>query len=152
MKVTVHHAVTGADYTNKPSRFGFSVTASSLPRRSFYDLCFTDPGPEGGVRVLEGRYVTQRQPEVRIFWAEAKVWPDDAPERRAARADSRDGFCRAHVTLWPSQEAANRLRGQVPFVDPLTLDPQLRAAPDLVVLDDDPCPHCNGTGTRKAEA
>ena len=30
-------------------------------------------------------------------------------------------------------------------------DAELRVCPPLTVLEDDPCPHCDGTGTRRTE-
>ena len=148
-KVTVHHAITGADYREN-ARSGFSVTACSLPPDQKPRLDFTDPGHQESPRVLGGRTVRCWRPncDSRTYWAEAKVWPDDSPDRCKLRRDDRRGYCRAHVVLWPSEQIADRLRDQVPFVDPLTLDPKLRTTPPPTRLEDDPCPHCNGTGTR----
>lgn len=154
MKITVHHAVTGADYRER-GRAGWDVTASTAPIRLGLELGFTDVGAGKGVKVLPGRLVMsfdRRKVVEKVFWAEAKGWPDDAPDRKALRGDTRSGYTRAHVVLWPSREAADRLRDQVPFIDPIELDPRLRTAPDVVYLEDNPCPHCGGTGTAKSQA
>lgn len=173
MKFEVHHLVTGASMfscevdTSKGSRHtrysGAAVTASSLftrngPRVSIRGQSFADHH-KGGATRLRGVWVDVRWPvsayaeagELRL-WAEATVWDDDTPDRLAVReahgGDTRTGFGRTHAILWPSKGHADRHREEVSFVDPASLDKSLRTAPPMLILEDDPCPECDGTGTR----
>lgn len=148
-KVTVHHAITGCEYSGGN---GNRVTAHTLQGQRDPYITFTDCGAKGSGPVrLDGRLINIGLGGVAL-WAEAQAWNDDAPERKELRTDKRSGFTRAHVVLWPDEASANRLRHLVPFVDPLTLSERLDRAPLSVVLEDDPCPHCDGTGTRKEVA
>ncbi len=154
MRVTVHHAVGGAEYSPDMSE----VERSNRPQSGSVLRCHTLPGVplwkapfNIHFDVHDGvhrRWVAGGDRWGR-FWVETKVWNDDAPDRITRRWDKRGGYGRSHSVIWPSEDAAHRLRHLAPFVDPATIgNGNLMSCPDSVILEDDPCPHCDGTGTR----
>jgi hypothetical protein len=130
--IRVHQAIVGPDYVrpNKYTGPGCRLQSCTLYNIGTRHLDFTDIRINEGMSIpfILSKEITIKELQITLY-CEAAIWKDDEPERQKLRHDSRAGFTRAHILIWPNQETAALLKHKVKFVDPALIGDGLLNVP-----------------------